>query len=62
MEWKKKPLVVELIDKNYEKWITLSKKEMEYFLKYVTKSEKLPNNILFENPKVLQRFNYISII
>ena len=54
MKWKKKnPLTVKLIDKNYEKWITLSKKEMLPFLKFVTKSEKLPKWDLIISPIIL---------
>lgn len=52
MKWKgKSPITVELIDKDYEKWITLSKKEMLPFLKYVKKSEKLPKWDLRISPK-----------
>jgi len=53
MKWKnQKPLTVELIDKDYEKWITLNKKEMLPFLRYVTRSKKLPKWDLMITPKV----------
>jgi len=54
MKWRNKnPLTVELIDKDYEKWITLSKKEMLPFLKYVVKSDHLPKWDLMIHPYII---------
>lgn len=54
MKWKnKKPITVKLIDKDYEKWITLSKKEMLPFLQYVIKTGKLSKWDLIIKPNIV---------
>ena len=51
MVWKKKkPLSVKLIDKDYEKWITVSKEEMLLFEKYIFRSASLPKWDVIINP------------
>jgi len=51
MIWKNKnPITVELIDKDYEKWITVSKNDMIPFLKHIIKHKKLYKRDVYISP------------